>query len=374
MTIGILKERAPEHRVALTPEAIASLKSLKVTISIESGAGEGAFIPDTAYINAGANIVSRSQILSGSDCILAVSVPLPGEFESWGDNKVLVGHLNPLNGILRDKLLSHRISAFSLDLLPRTTLAQSMDILSSMSTVSGYKAVIDAAGHLPRFFPMFMSASGTVKPARVLILGGGVAGLQAVATARRLGAVVEVFDVRSAVKEEVQSLGAKFIEVPGAVEDNRAGGYAVEQQDEYKKRQGELIHNHAIKSDVIICTAQIPGKKAPRLINKETVESMLPGSVIVDLAAPNGGNCELTVANSTITYRNVIIIGKVDYPSLMPMDSSRMYSNNLVNFIKLLLDNNGNLSIDLNDEIVKGTCLTHEGRVVGEKFIQTVKG
>lgn len=261
MTIGILKERAPERRVALTPEAASALKSQNIDIVLESGAGEEAFIDDNAFIKSGVNVVSRAEVLKGSDCILTVSGPLPGEFESWGNNKILIGHLSHSNSLLLDKLVTHKISAFSLDLLPRTTLAQSMDILSSMSTVSGYRAIIDAAGHLPRFFPMFMSASGTVKPARVLILGAGVAGLQALATARRLGAVVEVFDVRSAAKEEVLSLGGKFIEVPGAIEDKSAGGYAVEQQEEYRKKQGELIHDQALKADVIVCTAQIPGKR-----------------------------------------------------------------------------------------------------------------
>jgi NAD(P) transhydrogenase subunit alpha len=244
-----------------------------------------------------------------------------------------------------------------------------MDILSSMATVSGYKAVLEAANHLARFFPMFMTASGTVKPARVLILGAGVAGLQALATARRLGAVVEVFDVRSAVKEEVHSLGGKFIEVEGAREDNHAGGYAVEQQEDYLRKQGELIHDHAIRSDVVITTAQIPGKKAPVLLHTKTVELMVPGSVIVDLAASTGGNCELTVHNSIIHHKDIVIIGKVDYPSMLPMDASRMYSNNLLNFVRLMLDGNGNLKPDWNNEIIRNTCITHDGKIVHEKII-----
>lgn len=373
MTIGILKERAPERRVALTPETAAALNSLKLNLMIETGAGEESFLNDTDYSNAGVKIASRSDVLSESDCILTVLGPLPGELETWGDNKVLIGHLTAINGHYYEKLNDHKITAFSLDLLPRTTLAQAMDILSSMSTVSGYKAILDAAVHLPKFFPMFMSASGTIKPARVLILGAGVAGLQALATARRLGAVVEVFDVRSAVKEEVQSLGGKFIEVPGAVEDKSAGGYAVEQQEDFKRRQGELIHQHALKADVIICTAQIPGKRAPLLIKKETVEAMIPGSVIVDLAAYSGGNCELTVANSIERHHGVTINGKVDYPSGMPMDASRMYSNNLANFLKLLIDNNGNLSIDWKNEIINNTCITRDGKIVNERLLSLQK-
>jgi NAD(P) transhydrogenase subunit alpha len=372
MIIGILKEKAPERRIALTPEAASALTPLNVKFLVESGAGEEAFISDNLLKNAGVNIVARSEVLAGAEVIMAVAGPVPGEYDSWANGKLLVGHLNP-DSILLEKLVKRNITAFSLDMLPRTTLAQSMDILSSMSTVAGYKAVLDAAGHLPRFFPMFMSASGTVKPARVLILGAGVAGLQALATSRRLGAVVEVFDVRSAVKEEVHSLGGKFIEVPGAVEDTHAGGYAIEQQEEYQRRQSELIHNHAIKSDVVICTAQIPGKKAPLLVHKETVEMMIPGSVIIDLAAQTGGNCELTMANSNINHNGVIIIGKVDYSSMMPMDASRMYSNNLVNFVKLLVDKEGKLKIDWNDEIIKGTCITHEGKIVNDRLLSALK-
>jgi len=367
MTIGILKEKAPEKRVALTPETAKSLINLKQHILLESGAGIEAYMHDALYEKEGVKIVSRSEVFAGSDCILTVSGPSLGEFESWGNNKFLVGQLG--NAELLDKIVLHRITAFSLDILPRTTLAQSMDILSSMATVSGYKAVLDAAFHLPRFFPMFMTASGTIKPAKVLILGAGVAGLQALATARRLGAVVEVFDVRSAVKDEVHSLGGKFIEVEGAKEDAEAGGYAIEQQEDYKERQRELIHNHALKADVIICTAQIPGKKAPLLLQTRTVEMMSPGSVIVDLAASTGGNCELSVHSSIVHHKDIVIIGKVDYPSVLSMDSSRMYSNNMLNFMKLLIEPSGNLTIDWNNEIIKNTCITHEGKIVNEKLL-----
>jgi NAD(P) transhydrogenase subunit alpha len=327
---------------------------------------------DTEYEKAGVRIVPRNEVLKGSDCLLCINGPLTGEFESWGNNRILVGQLNyPGNGSLIDKLVAHRITSFSLDLLPRTSLAQSMDVLSSMATVSGYKAILDAASHLARFFPMFMSASGTIKPARVLVLGAGVAGLQALATARRLGAVVEVFDVRSAVKEEVHSLGGKFIEVAGAREDVQAGGYAVEQQEDYLKRQGELIHNHAVRSDVIICTAQIPGKHAPMLLYTKTVDQMMPGSVIVDLAASTGGNCELTMPNSIIKHHNVTVIGKVDYPAGMSMDASRMFSNNILNFARLLINETGDLTLNWNDEIVKTACLTHEGKVVNERILSS---
>jgi NAD(P) transhydrogenase subunit alpha len=242
-----------------------------------------------------------------------------------------------------------------------------------MATVAGYKAVLDAAGNLNKFFPMFMSAAGTVKPAKVLILGAGVAGLQALAIARKLGAVVEVFDVRSAVKEEVLSLGGKFIEVEGAVEDADAGGYAVEQTEEFKQKQGELIHQHAVKSDAVICTAQIPGKEAPLLLKKATVDQMKPGSVIVDLAASTGGNCELTKNNQTVIHKQVKVIGNSGYPSELPYDASSMYGRNILNFIRLLIDEKGDLNLDFNDEIIGGTCLTHDGEIVHNLVKEVIK-
>lgn len=367
MIIGILTERTPEKRVAITPDGAKILINLGNTLYIENGAGDASFFTDTEYAEKGVKVTSRAEVLSNAECIAGIHGISESEFDSWSDNKVLIGHL--MTGkIFVDKLLNHKITSFSLDLLPRSTLAQSMDILSSMATVSGYKAILDAANHLPRFFPMFMTASGTIKPAKVLILGAGVAGLQALATARRLGAVVEVFDVRSAVKEEVNSLGGKFIEVEGAREDSSAGGYAVEQQEDYKKRQGELIQKHATSADVIICTAQIPGKKAPVLITAKTVESMSAGSVIVDLAASTGGNCELTVHNSNMVHKGVMIIGKVDYPSSLTMDASRMYSNNMVNFIKTITDASGNYKADWNNEIVKKSCVTHDGKIENERI------
>jgi NAD(P) transhydrogenase subunit alpha len=367
MIIGVIKERTPEHRVALTPETAKALLALHTELVLETSAGTNAFMSDSEFSDKGVKIVTRQEVLQ-ADCIISVNGLLSDDFEHLAERKVLIGHL-PFHGnqTLLDHLIRHKITAFSLDLLPRTSLAQSMDILSSMATVSGYRAVLDAAVLFPRFFPMFMTASGTIKPAKVLVLGAGVAGLQAVATARRLGAVVEVFDVRSAVKEEVHSLGGKFIEVEGSKEDRGAGGYAVEQNEDYKIRQGELIHNHAIKSDVIICTAQIPGKKAPLLIHTHTVEHMAPGSVIIDLAASTGGNCELTGYNEVVVHKQVTINGKVDYPAMMSMDSSRMFSTNLMNFLKLFIDVSGNLMIDWNNEIVRSSCLTHDGKIMHNK-------
>jgi NAD(P) transhydrogenase subunit alpha len=264
-------------------------------------------------------------------------------------------------------LIDKKQTAFSLELVPRISRAQSMDILSSMATVAGYRAVLDAAFRLPRFFPMFMSAAGTIKPAKVLILGAGVAGLQAIAIARKLGAVVEVFDVRSAVKEEVKSLGGKFIEVEGATEDAAAGGYAVEQTEEFKQRQAQLIHEHAAKSDVVICTAQIPGKKAPVLIKKETVKSMNRGSIVIDLAASTGGNCELTKNNEVFESDGVSIVGNSFYPNDMQIDASSMFGRNVTNLLKLFIDEEGNMKLDFEDEIIKGTCLTHQGEIINER-------
>ena len=242
-----------------------------------------------------------------------------------------------------------------------------MDILSSMATVSGYMAVLEAAVKLPTFFPMFMTAAGTIRPANVLILGAGVAGLQAIATARKLGAQVQVFDVRSAVKEEVMSLGGKFVEVEGATEDKAAGGYAVEQTEEFKKKQQEAINAVAAKSNVIICTAQIPGRKAPLLIPKEAVEAMKAGSVIIDLAASTGGNCELTKDNETFTHKGVTIIGQSNYPAQMPIDASRMFGKNVLNFMKLIIGEEGQLNLNFEDDIVKGTCITHAKEIYNER-------
>jgi len=242
-----------------------------------------------------------------------------------------------------------------------------MDILSSMATVAGYKAVLTAANTLPKFFPMFMTAAGTIKPANMLILGAGVAGLQAIATSRKLGAVVYVFDVRAAVKEEVVGLGGKFVEVAGAIDDKAAGGYAVEQTDEFKARQAQAIHDQAVKSDVVICTAQIPGRRAPVLLKKETVEAMKPGSVIIDLAASTGGNCELCKNDETVIYNGVKIIGNSQFPTDMPTDASRMYGKNMINFLKLIITKEGALNLNWDDDIVKGTAVTHGKEIVHER-------
>jgi H+-translocating NAD(P) transhydrogenase subunit alpha len=370
MTIAVLKEFSPETRVALTPETVQKLTQTGATVLIENRAGENAHFADSDYLKAGGKIVSRKEVLEKADCLLTLSPVKPEEIREW-KGKMLIGALDPYrNKPQIDALLAGRITSFSLELLPRTTLAQSMDILSSMGTVSGYRAVLDAATRLPRFFPMFMSAAGTIKPAMMLILGAGVAGLQAIATARRLGAVVEVFDVRSAVKEEVQSLGGKFVEVQGAREDSAAGGYAVDQTEEYLQKQRELIHQRALRSDVVICTAVIPGKKAPVLLFKSTVESMKGGSVIIDLAASSGGNCELTRNGEVIVHHGITIVGKSDFPGTMPIDASYMLSNNFMGFLRLILDEKGDHHFDWNNEIIRGSCLTRDGVLMNEKLNQ----
>ncbi len=368
MNIGILKDQPPETRVALLPEAVRTLIESNNKVLIPRGAGNSAFASDKDYEDAGATVVDEGEIYKQASLILKVNALTSDELSKLKPDQVIVGTLSPLsNKALVTNLKEKGFTAFSLDAIPRITRAQAMDVLSSMATVAGYRAVLDAAFQLPEFFPMFMSAAGTIKPAKMLVLGAGVAGLQAIATARKLGAVVEVFDVRPAVKEEVQSLGAKFVEVEGAKDDASAGGYAVEQTEEFKKRQSQLIQDHAIKSDVVICTAQIPGRKAPLLVKKETVENMKPGSVIVDLAASTGGNCELTKNDETFVHNGVKIIGNSNYPAGMPVDASRMYGKNMLNFLKLIINEKGELNLNFEDEVVKGACITHKKEIINER-------
>ena len=369
MTIGLLKESAGERRVALLPEAVALLIQMNARVMVEKDAGTSAFCSDAAYENAGASVSAKTDVISQSEVIVKINPPTGDELGAMRNGQILLGVLNPLmDKELVLKLASAGITSFSLDIIPRTSRAQSMDILSSMATVNGYKAVLAAANSLPKFFPMFMTAAGTITPAKLLILGAGVAGLQAVATSRKLGAVVEVFDVRAAVKEEVIGLGAKFVEVEGALDDKSAGGYAVDQSGEFKQKQAAAIHEHAIKSDVVICTAQIPGKKAPLLLKKETVEAMKPGSVIVDIAASTGGNCELTQNNKTISHNGVTIIGNSFFAIDMPADASKMFGKNTVNFLKLLINPEGGLNLNWEDDLVKGTCVTHQNQVINERI------
>lgn len=371
MIIGILKESGTEKRVAILPGEVTVLKKMGIEVLVESNAGEKAFARDKDYQAAGAMISVRKEVMSKAEMLLAVNPPTEDEMKSFREGQVICSVLNPVeNSKWLEIARLHGLTVLGLDLVPRTTRAQSMDILSSMATVSGYKAVLDAASLLPRFFPMFMSAAGTIKPSRVLILGAGVAGLQAVAVARKLGAIVEVFDVRSAVKEEVISLGGKFIEVEGAKEDATAGGYAVEQSDEFKRKQQDLIQKRAIAADVVIATAQIPGKKAPVLLLKETVNAMKPGSVIIDLAASSGGNCELTENGKKVVVNGVNIIGKSDYPSDMPSDASKMFGSNIINLLKIMIDKDGNLLLNMQDDIINGTTAVHGKEYISQRVKQ----
>lgn len=371
MTAGILKESGAEKRVVMLPGEVAIIKKLGVSIIIERGAGERAFVSDTDYQAAGASVADRGKVISESSLLLIINPPVNEDINSFREGQVICTVLNPVqNSDWLEKARVHGLTILALDLIPRITRAQGMDVLSSMATVAGYKAVLAAASALPRFFPMFMSAAGTIKPSKVLILGAGVAGLEAIAIARKLGAVVEVFDVRSAVKEEVKSLGGKFIEVEGGKEDIAAGGYAVEQTEEFRKKQQELIQSRAVISDVIIATAQIPGKKAPVLIPGETVRAMKPGSVIVDLAASTGGNCELTENEKTITVNGVTIIGNSDFPSEMPGDASKMFGSNIINLLKIMIDKEGNLVLNMEDEIINGTTAVHNKEYICQRVRQ----
>ncbi|WP_303917637.1 NAD(P) transhydrogenase subunit alpha [Draconibacterium sediminis] len=368
MILGLLKEHGKETRVALLPETVKAFTDLKVEVLVEQGAGEKAFASDADYEAVGAKTVSRDEVFAKAEVLLQIQPPAEGDTGRIKDSQVWISAFNPLwDTTLVKTFLDKGITTFSLDLIPRTTRAQAMDILSSMATVSGYMAVLEAAAKLPTFFPMFMTAAGTIRPANVLILGAGVAGLQAIATSRKLGAQVQVFDVRSAVKEEVMSLGGKFVEVEGATEDKAAGGYAVEQTEEYKKKQQDRINEVAAKSNVVICTAQIPGRKAPLLIPKEAVDAMKPGSVIIDLAASTGGNCELTKNDEVVEYKGVSIIGQSNYPAQKPVDASRMFGKNVLNFMKLMIGEEGELNLNFEDDIVKGTCITHAKELHNER-------
>ncbi len=375
MKIGIPKElRDGETRVAASPDMIKKLVGSGLDVMIETGAGTKAMLPDLIYQNAGASIgCDANETYSGTDIILKVRAPLVegeeiNELSMMKNGAVLVGLLNPLqNKAAADAYAQAGITAFAMELLPRISRAQSMDALSSQSNLAGYKAVIEAAATFGKAFPMMMTAAGTIAPAKVLVLGAGVAGLQAIATAKRLGAVVSAFDVRPATKEQVQSLGAKFIEVAqesGEVSETK-GGYAKEMNEEYKRKQGALIHETLKTHDVIITTALIPGKPAPELIGETMLKDMKPGSVIVDLAAESGGNCPETEAGKVIVKYGVTLIGYTNMPGRAPVDASALYARNLVNFIAPMIDPETKaLAIDRNDEIIAGTLITYEGKIV----------
>jgi len=374
MHIGIPAEtRAGETRVAATPETVKKLAAKGLhQVLVQAGAGAGASIPDSAYQEAGATIVSSaSQLYEQSQIVLKVQGPEAAELALMKKDAVLIGLLAPHRAEEIRSVAKHGLTAFAMEKLPRISRAQSMDVLSSQANIGGYKAVILAANVYQKFFPMLMTAAGTVKAARVLVLGAGVAGLQAIATAKRLGAVIEAFDVRPAVKEQVESLGAKFVEVPLTDEEKKkaetAGGYATEMSEDYKRRQGELIQERAAAADIIITTALIPGRPAPVLISEETVKAMKPGSVIVDMAVEAGGNCPLSELGKTVVKHGVHLIGVANLPGLVAADASALYARNLLNFLNLILDaQTGELKINREDEIIDGSLVCMTGEVINK--------
>lgn len=367
MTIGILKEPAHETRVSLLAEAVATLTKKSITVLVESDAGAKAFCNNAEYEKAGAQVKSRSEVLA-ADIILSIHAPQETEIKNL-NSKIAIGVYQPLFNVdTMKQWAADGVTTFSLDMLPRTTRAQAMDVLSSQANIAGYKAVLTAATTYGRYFPMFMTAAGSIAPAKVLILGAGVAGLQAIATAKRLGAVVEVFDTRPAVKEEVMSLGAKFVEVEGAADASKAGGYAVEQSEDFMQRQKAKIAESIAKADIVITTAQIPGKKAPILITEEMIQAMRNGSVIIDLAAATGGNTPVTKNNETIQYHGVTIIGNSSLQSTMPSDASKVYGKNVLNFLQLITTKEGQLNLNWEDDLVKGSCITHNGAIIHERL------
>jgi H+-translocating NAD(P) transhydrogenase subunit alpha len=373
MKLAVIKEKdSNENRVAITPELVVGYIKLGLDIHIEKSSGVNAGFSDDEYKKAGAKIGATAKaVLTGADIVLKVQPPIVSNITSMKKGTILVGLLASQESNIIKKYADSKISAFAMELLPRITRAQSMDVLSSQSNISGYKAVVDAFAEFGKVVPMMTTAAGTIKPAKVLVLGAGVAGLQAVATAKRMGAIVSVFDVRSVVKEQVESLGATFVEVPAEAEDDgeTKGGYAKEMSEAYKKKQSQLIHDTIKANDIVICTALIPGRPAPQLINEKMVKEMKVGSVIVDLATASGGNCVLSEQNKIVTKFNVKIIGYDNMPSRVPYDSSRLYSRNLFNFVQLMVNQKLNkIKIDFEDEIVQNCLLTHDGNIVHPNY------
>ena len=376
MLLGILKESAPgETRVSLLPESLKALLAQGVAITVESGAGLAAGASDDAYTEAGATVTfDRASMLSTADLLPVVNTPGAGDQALLKSGAILIGFLRPLDApeALATAIALH-VTLFSMELIPRISRAQSMDALSSMATVAGYKAVIDAAGCLPRLFPMLMTAAGTIPPARVFVIGAGVAGLQAIATARRLGAVVEAYDVRAAAGEQVRSLGAKFLDVDlGGIATEGGGGYAAELTEEALDRGRDLITSTAAHSDVIVTTAQVPGRPAPRLIRRAAIEAMRPGSVLVDLAAPGGGNCELTRPGITQTLDGVTLMAPLNLPAEVPVHASQLYARNVLNFLALIVKK-GEPAIDLTDEVLAGACVAHKGSPVNPRVAKMLE-
>jgi len=371
MNVVVLREtQAGEARVALMPESVRKLIGLGARVLVESGAGLSAARTDDDYREAGAEISSdRSSLLRTADILACINRPSQSDLHELRSGSVVIGFLRPLD---EPAALAHavaqKLTTFAVELIPRITRAQAMDALSSMATVAGYKAVLIGASHIPRMFPLLMTAAGTIPPARVLVLGAGVAGLQAIATARRLGAVVEGYDVRAAAGEQVKSLGAKFLEVDlGGIKTEDAGGYAVELSDEAMNRGRDLIAKHATTADVVITTAQVPGRRAPLLITEAAVNGMKRGSVIVDLAGATGGNCALSKADQTVERNGVTILAPTNLTASVPVHASQLYSRNITSFLTLIIKD-GELSIDMTDDVIGPSCVTHQGEVVNQRI------
>jgi len=382
MIVGIPKETFPgERRVAAVPAGVAALSKSKVEIVIEGGAGEAAGYPDQAFKDKGARVIgSRAEVFQQADVVCQVRAyganPEQGrsDLELMRKGQILVGAFEPLTALEEVEAVAARgVSLFALELMPRITRAQSMDILSSMATIAGYKAVLIAADRLPKMFPMMMTAAGTIAPARVFVVGVGVAGLQAIATAKKLGAVVSAYDIRPEVKDQVKSVGAKFVELDLETGDAQdAGGYAKDLGEEFIRKQREMMLSVVAESDVVITTAAVPGKKARTLVTAEMVRGMAAGSVVVDLAAERGGNCELTRPGETVVEGGVRIVGPVNLAATVPFHASQMFAKNVQTFLQHLIDKEGTLQLNLEDEITKGVLVTHEGRVVHEMVLKAM--
>jgi H+-translocating NAD(P) transhydrogenase subunit alpha len=376
MKIAVIKETVPgEARVALMPDSVKKLVALKASVIVESNAGLGAARSDDDYREAGAEVIAdRTAILQAADLLAVVNRPSEKDFHSLHTGAVVLGFLRPLD---EPAALSHavaqRLTTFAVELIPRITRAQAMDALSSMATVAGYKAVLVGASQIPRMFPLLMTAAGTVPPARVLVLGAGVAGLQAIATARRLGAVVEAYDVRAAAGEQVRSLGATFLEVDlGGLKTEDAGGYAVELSEEALQRGRDLIAEHAKTADLVITTAQVPGRRAPLLVTEDAVNGMKRGSAIIDLAGSTGGNCALSKPDQIVERNGVTLMAPTNLAATVPVHASQLYSRNVTSFLSLLIKD-GELSINLEDDVVGPSCVTHDGQIVNERVATALR-
>jgi len=375
MKLGVPKEIVEgERRVALVPKVVAKLVESGLQIQVQAGAGAGSYFSDEEYKEAGATVVDDARAAYDAGLVVKVRKPTADEVGMMSEGTALLGFLEPLTAHdLVKRLVDGKLTSFAMETVPRISRAQRMDALSSQANIAGYKAALIAAESLPKFLPMSMTAAGTIPPAKALVLGAGVAGLQAIATLHRLGARVEGYDIRPAVKEEVESLGAKFVEIPLEEETEAAGGYAKELSKDAQQRQKEVLAEHIAAADVVVTTAAVPGRKAPLLVEEHAVKAMKPGSVIVDLAAESGGNCALTEAGKTVVEHGVMIHGPTDLVSQMPINASELYARNVQALLNHLIED-GELQLDFEDEITKGACVTHDGRIVNEQVESSMRG